>query len=941
MKQFRTIPLMILLASVLTPACQRPSIIPLNLRIEYLSNPVNVDEKSPSLSWELEPGKPGMRNLSQKSYQVLVSGSRELLDKNTGDLWNSGIVESSNSTNVIYSGTGLQSRQQCYWKVRTWNQDNKPSPWSETATWRMALLQKSDWKGAEWIGLEKDTRTSPLSERPFQNYLMKKPIMKRSHPAPLFRKEFSLGKKIKNAMAYISGLGYAELYVNGEKAGNNVLDPGQTNFDVFSFYVTHDITGLLKEGVNAVGIMLGNGFYGQSIGFADFLNYGTPRVKCKIWVEYGDGSLDSMATGPGWKVSTGPVVFDNVYGGESYDAREEANGWNNPGFNDASWQQAVVAGAPNDSLRSQMIPPIRKMRVITPVRIFQSSGGKWIFDLGQNIAGWARIRVNNKAGSQITMRLAENLDQSGRELDFASLGHQHTGMIQTNIYVCKCTGTEVWEPRFTYGGFRYVEVDGLTQRPDTGTLHGVLVHSSVTRTGSFASSDSLLNRIYETSLWTIVDNLHSIPEDCPAREKCGWLGDAHGTAETDLYNFDMALFFRKYMEDIRSQLGRGEETYKLEPATPGIPANISTGKRVCQEARVDWGVAIVLIPYYLYLYDGDIRIFRDFYPHMKDFVNYTIRYEGKNGIVQNGYGDWCPPGSNEKMECPPELTSTAFFYRILDILEFMAPKLGDEPYAGWCRQKKATVQDCFNRVYLHPVENSEAWTYGSQTGNVAAYRAGLIPDERINQVVAGLVRDISNLHGGHISTGIHGQRIYSVLCEAGKEDLAYRIMTEPSYPSLAYTLSCGMTTWPEVPMEYGNPSVKRDASFNHPMNSGFAAFFHECVGGISPSPESPGFSHFEVHPYFMDQLKWAETSLESPYGKISSKWKHETDGVSLEIKVPCNTTAAIHIPSKSPKQVTESNRPLNSIQGAKITGQEHERTVIQVGSGTYHFKVNQ
>jgi len=244
-----------------------------------------------------------------------------------------------------------------------------------------------------------------------------------------------------------------------------------------------------------------------------------------------------------------------------------------------------------------MIPPIRRMRVITPVRIFRSSGGKWIFDLGQNIAGWARIKVNDKAGSKIIMRLAENLDPPGRDLDFTSLGHQHTGMIQTNIYVCKGTGTEEWEPRFIYSGFRYVEVDGLTQKPDTGTLHGVLVHSSVTRTGSFTSSDSLFNRIYETSLWTIVDNLHSIPEDCPAREKCGWLGDAHGTAETDLYNFDMALFFKKYMEDIRSQLGRGEETYKMEPATPGIPANISTGKRVCQEARVDWSVAIVLIPY--------------------------------------------------------------------------------------------------------------------------------------------------------------------------------------------------------------------------------------------------------------------------------------------------------------------------------------------------------
>jgi len=322
---------------------------------------------------------------------------------------------------------------------------------------------------------------------------------------------------------------------------------------------------MLKKGENALGVMLGNGFYGQNIGFVDWLNYGTPRMKCKIWIEYSDGTQDSLTSGSDWKASTGPVVFDNVYGGESYDAREEEEGWKDAGFNDESWQNAVLVDAPADSLRSQLLPPIKRMKTLLPVKIFQSAGGKWIFDIGQNIAGWARIRVREQAGRQITMRLAENLDATGMELDFASLGHQHTGMIQTNIYVCKRDrpggmGAPIHLCRIpVYRGGR------LTQPPDTGTLQGILVHSSVERSGNFESADSLLNRIYETSLWTIVDNLHSIPEDCPAREKCGWLGDAHGTAETDLFNYDMFLFFRKYMEDIRSQLGRGGETYKMEP----------------------------------------------------------------------------------------------------------------------------------------------------------------------------------------------------------------------------------------------------------------------------------------------------------------------------------------------------------------------------------------
>jgi alpha-L-rhamnosidase len=929
---------LIMMVSLMALGCQRSSMVPVDMQVEYLIDPVNLDVKSPCLSWKLESASPELRNLSQKSYQVLVASNLKLLNKNTGDLWNSGIVESSNSTQVVYSGTELRSRQRCYWKVRIWDQVGKLSSWSKTAAWRMALLKKDDWSGAEWIGLKDDTRSSPLSERPFQNFLMKEPVMKKSHPSPLFRKEFTMTKKISNAMAYISGLGYAELYVNGDKASENVLDPGQTNYDVFSLYATHDITALLKKGENVIGIMLGNGFYGQSIGFVDWLNYGTPRLRCKIWIEYSDGARDSLTTGTDWKASTGPVMFDNVYGGESYDAREDEAGWFNAGFNDAEWQKAIVVEAPTDSLRSQLIPPIRRMKTITPVRIFQSASGKWIADLGQNIAGWARIQVRERAGQKITMRFAENLNREGSELDFTSLGHQHTGMIQTNIYVCKGNGLEEWEPRFTYAGFRFIEMDGLSQQPDTKTISGILVHSSVERTGKFVSSDSLLNRIYETSLWTIVDNLHSIPEDCPAREKCGWLGDAHGTAETNLFNFDMALFFKKYMEDIKSQLGRGGETYKMEPATPGIPANISTGKRVCQEARVDWGAAIVLIPYYLYLYDGDIRVFRDLYPNMKDFITYTMRYEDKNGIIQNGYGDWCPPGSNEKMECPPELTSTAFFYQILDILEFMAPKLNDETYAGWCRQKKATVKENFNKVYLRPVDGTEYWTYGSQTGIVSAYRSGLIPEDKMVPVISGLVYDINEKHKGHISTGIHGQRIYSVLCETGHEDLAYRIMTVSSFPSLAYSLSCDLTTWPEVPMKYKDPSVERDASFNHPMNSGFAAFFHECIGGIRPSPDEHGFRHFTVKPDFINQIQWANTEMESPYGKIASNWKNENESFNLEVIVPCNTRATIYIPSVSTDKVYENNQPVCKIQGAKVLGEENGRTILNLGSGIYHFR---
>jgi alpha-L-rhamnosidase len=929
-----------ILISLMVSGCQKSSLVVVDLRTENLTNPVNIDIQSPCLSWKIEASAPDLRDLSQKSWQVLVASSRELLKKDSADMWNSGIMDSSDVTRIIYSGKKLNDRQQYYWKVRAGDKDHKFSAWSLIATFKMALLSKNDWNGAKWIGLREDTRSSPLASRPFQNFTMNQPVLKTSHPSPLFRKQFVVSGDVRSAMAYISGLGYTELYVNGEKSGDNVLDPGQTNYDVRSFYVTHDITGKLKKGENVIGVMLGNGFYGQNIAFADWLEYGSPRMICKIWIEYRNGKVDSLYTGGDWKAATGPVMFDNVYGGEFYDARQEKTGWNKTGYDDSSWQEAMVVEAPNDSLRSQLIPPIKRMKTVRPVRIFPAADQKWIIDLGQNIAGWAKIRIKETPGELIKMRFAENLDADGKELDFASLGHQHTGMIQTNIYVCKSKEWEEWEPRFTFAGFRYIEVTGLTRKPDEGTIQGILVHSSVERTGHFLSSDTLLNRIYETSLWTIVDNLHSIPEDCPAREKCGWLGDAHGTAETDLFNFDMALFYTKYMADIKSQLGRGGETYLGEPATPGIPGNISTGKRICQEARVDWGVAVVLIPYFLYLYDGDIRVFRDFYPNMKDFIAYVLKYEDKNGIIQNGYGDWCPPGANEKMECPPELTSTAFFYRTLAILTDMAGIIGDPDYASWCRQKMKQVRDNFNKAYLRQIPGTDHWTYGSQTGIVIAYRMGLIPEDKLAPVTEGLLYDIRELHKGHISTGIHGQRIYSVLCDMGHDDIAYDIFSIPTFPSLAYTISSGQTTWPETPMEYKDKSVKRDGSFNHPMNSGFAAFFHECAGGIRPLPDAPGFKHFEVKPHLINQLRWVNTDLESPYGKIASNWKSDKNEFTLEVLVPCNTTATIYVPSESPDKVSENSLPVSKIPGVTLLRQENGRTVLNAGSGEYHFRVD-
>ncbi|MHB9011406.1 MAG: family 78 glycoside hydrolase catalytic domain [Ignavibacteriaceae bacterium] len=918
-------------------------IYPAKLKCEYLTNPINIDELNPNLSWVLKSINPKDRNLSQSSYRILVASSKKLLNKNYGDLWDTGIIKSSNPTHVTYEGKQLHSRERCFWKVQVFDQNNEASNWSSTAEWETALLKKKDWAGSDWIGLKKDNRDSHLSSRPFQTSGMKEPVLESTHASPLLRKEFKVTKQVKNATAYVAGLGYYEFYLNGKKTGDHVLDPGQTDYDVFSLYVTYDITKELKNGENAIGVMLGNGFYGQDIAFASWLEYGKPRLRCKIWIKYKDGSEDSIVTDQSWKASTGPIMYDNVYAGESYDARKEMKGWDKPGYNDSFWQNAELVKAPNDSLRSQKLPPIKKIETVKPINIFRAKDGNWIVDLGQNIAGWAKIKIKEKRGTKITMRFAENLKPDGDELDFSSLGQFATGVLPTNIYVCKGGGWEEWEPRFTYAGFQYIEISGISNKPTEETIQGVVVHSSVKRIGHFVSSNPVLNKIYNVSLWTIVDNLHSIPTDCPDREKCGWLGDAHSTAVTDLYNFDMYRFYSKYLRDILSQLGRGVETYKHEPATLGIPTNIAPGRRICQEARVDWGAAIVLLPYYLYQYDGDIRPFKEFYPHMKDFIKYTERYESPDGIIQNGYGDWCPPGGNEKMECPPELSSTAIFYRMLDILSQVSPKLNDNDYSKWCTAKKDSVKNDFNKVYFKPISGTKYWGYGSQTADAMAYSFGMVPENKLKSFADGLIYDIDSLHNGHITTGIHGQQyIYNVLCKLGYSKVAYKLMTEPTFPSLAYTISCGFTTWPEVPLEYKNRDVKRSSSFNHPMQSGFAAFFHEGIGGIEPDLTDPGFKHFELKPYFIDELNWVKSDFDSYYGKIKSEWKRKGGDFIWDIEVPVNTTAEAYIPAMNTRNVFEGGITLKNKPEIKYIKSINGRSIFELGSGSYHFvsKIN-
>ncbi len=906
---------------------------PVSLTCEYLVNPMGVDTPHPRLSWMLQSRN---RGVIQTAYQILVARQPALLQPGKADVWDSGRCNSNQSVLVPCAGAALQSAGRYFWTVRIWDDRGIASAWADPATWEMGLLKPADWQPAQWIQLGEDTRTSPLAERTVQTGPMKKPVMMKSFASPLFRKTFTVSKTVSRARMYICGLGYYELFINGHRIGTDQLNPGMTTFDARAFYVTHDITGAVRQGRNGIGVMLGNGFYGQNIAFmAAWLAWGPPVLLAKCVIEYTDGSMDTIATDSNWRVTTGPVLFDNVYAGETYDARLEIPGWNQPGFDDTQWQVAKITKSPTVKLQSQMIQPVRDVRIIKAQRIIASPGGKWIVDMGQNFAGCVRLNLHDPTGTQITLRMAEILAPGGVEIDPATTGVPYTGVVQTEIYVCK-GGGEQWRPRFTYHGFRYVEVSGLTRKPALSFMEGIQLRTAVEKRGDFVCSDVQLNRIYQTSLWTLESNMHSITEDCPQREKCSWLGDMEISAQAAIFNFNMAPLLNKLAGDMDTTLGRGGSTPWNTPASPGLPCNIATGRRLCDQANPDWGAALVAIPWFIYLYYGDASALIRQYPHMKRWVQYVASPAvSKNGIVQYGYGDWCPPGAGgANQKCPVPLTSTALQYASLEIMVKTAALLGRSSDEKWFRRKAGAVKAAFHRTFYDPRSGG----YGSQTANSVVLRFGLAPADKQKSVATTLATEI-HAQRNHADTGILGSRpLYTILNEHGYGALTYGMMQKVDYPSYGFMLSRGDTTWPETQYDTPLDKVQIPCSYNHAMQSGFAAWFHESIAGIRPSETDPGFKSFLMRPHNFRQLTWVRAYHQSMYGVIGSEWQRKGTKFAWNITIPPNTTAQVAIPARHRTDIREEGNRIDprhkQIQFVKMDG---PYGIFSVVSGTYHF----
>ena len=900
----RSIVVCIVSSVLLLTSCADQSsleIFPIELRCEYDANPLGVEAENPRLGWMLISD---LRDQKQTAYQILVASSEENLKANTGDLWNSGRVDSEESIHIMYEGEKLSSGLHCFWKVKVWDQDNRLSDWSEPAFWEMGLLNQEDWK-AKWIGYNCPS-------------------------APMLRKEFMVDKPIKEARVYISGLGYYELSINGSKVSENVLDPGQTDYEQRAFYVIYDVTDIVKKGSNAVGVILGNGWYHQTVvkearfGWGD-ADYGEPRLIFQMRILHDDGSETLIVSDDNWHGSAGPIVSNNIYAGESYDARLEQTDWNFQGFDDSGWGEVQVVDGPGGILVSQKLPPIKRMQLIKPVDLSNPESGIYVYDMGQNFSGWAKLNtIEAEAGTAIQLRFAESLHENGM-IDPASTGGYATYVTQTDKYICKGTGAESWEPRFTYHGFRYVEMTGFPGKPGLENLEGIVVYTAVDKAGSFECSDEMLNRIHKTALWTQVGNMHSVPTDCPHRERCGWLGDAHLCAEMSIYNLDVPLFWLKYIRDIQTS------------SNNGIPNNIAPGRRtggMRDDSQPDWASASILLPWYMYLYYGDKWIVYEHWGDMTGLMDH-LKSLSKDNIIYMGYGDMFAPGSVYPIKTPVELTSTAFFYFDAKIMTVLSAALGKLDESDKYNQLAEDIKSSFNNHFY----NEKDKTYGSQTADCLALYLGLAPKPDESDIAMSLARSITDQYNGHHATGIFGSRhLYWVLSRYGYGDIAQGMLNQTTYPSIGDLFNRGATTFWEY---WGEREIDETSlgtrSKSHPFQGAYDAWFFNGIAGINPDPDNPGFKHIILQPQMIGNLTFAKAQYASIYGPIKSEWQVSENTSSWFVSIPVNTRATVYIPTVKNETVKEGDDLASNAVGVKFIKVENGSTVYDVGSGDYTF----
>ena len=905
----------IILLLLITSACNENLQVKVtNLKCENKSNPLGVDIQNPRLSWVSESEH---RGVSQVAYQLFVASNMQKLDENKADLWESPKITSDKSSQIIYDGKPLESNRNYFWKVTIWDQ-NGGTHTSDPAFWTSGLLHESDWK-AKWIGLEKAVGDDDPG-RPHTILA-----------ARMLRHEFTVDKKIKSATAFISGLGLFELYLNGEKIGDQVLAPALTEYNKRAFYMTFDVTKHLKQDKNAIGVMLGNGrFFAPRGGGVDKIrSFGFPKVVCQIVIEYEDGTENTIITDESWKLTTnGPVRKNNEYDGEYYNARMEFPDWSKINFDDSKWINAELVEKPCKELVAQPSDPITVNSEITPVVVKKLNHDTYIFDMGQNMVGWVELNVKGKKGDKVTLRFSETLKSDG-SLFLANIRSAEV----TDTYILKGEGDEKWEPRFTYHGFRYVEMVGYPGTPALSAIKGKVVHDGLEVTGTFETSNALINSIYKNAFWGISGNYRSIPTDCPQRdERQGWLGDRSAECTGESYVFDLSKLYSKWVTDIRDAQLESGSLPDVAPSFWPIYSDNTT-----------WPGTFLFASDMLYTQYGDLHTIKMNYPAMQKWIEHMSKYLNNSTMPKDTYGDWCVPPEDLKLinsSDPSRITSsefigTVYFYYELRLMEKFARLQGKESDATGYSKTADEMRTAFNQRFLDKSEVK--YSNNTCTANILPLAFGLVPDQYRERIVDNLLQKIMGENDGHIGNGlIGGQWLMRALTYNGHADIAYTLASQSTYPGWGYMVKQGATTiWELWNGDRGDPGMN---SGNHVMLLGdLITWYYENLGGIKPDPNIPGFKHILMKPYVLGDLTYTNAAYNSIYGKINSNWKIENNRFKWEITIPANTTATVYVPTLNKEEVMEGNSPANKSDGIKFVKWEDDLEVFEIQSGKYVF----
>lgn len=901
-----------------------------DLRCEYLENPLGIDMQNPRFSWNIITEG---RNFLQSAYRILVSDNSKELVKGTGNIWDSGKILSGETGNIDYEGIPLKSGTTYNWSVCVWNEGGDQVIWSEPAFFHTGLLNESDLE-AQWIAAG-DT----LSE------------------APLLRKEFMVEKRIRQAYVYVTGGGYFEFYLNGEKTGDHVMDPSMTDYRKRILYVTYDVTKNLKNGMNVAGALLGNGAFNMKkvenryswtsrVTRPPIL----PRFLMQLEITFTDGTVQRVITDDSWKSSDSPVTFNNIYGGEDYDARLEKTGWSTVEYDASGWIPVRLADKPGGILKSQLMPPMRVTATLKPIVRTNPQKGVYLFDMGQNYAGWWRIRVEGEEGTKIRVRGAETLNDSLfpkllTEGDNLSTKHKYHSDVWTD-YTLNGKGTETYEPRFFYTGIRYLEI--TTDDPEklrNVDAEGRVVGTDFEPNGTFITSDSLLNRIHRATIWAQKGNTHSYPTDCPHREKGGYTGDGQVVAEASIHDFQMAAFYTKWLNDMRDAQ---QENGRIPNTSPTLVGGSGGG--------IAWGSAYILIPWWMYQYYNDTRIMEDHYKTMKLYIDYLRNLARTDSdpleayIINNfgGYwdslGEWCAPGQSD---CPNHpMVNTSYYYINSLLMSKIASALGNSEDASKYSALADTIRGEINKKFFNRVTFNYGTDSTYQTYQLLALAVNIVPEDIREQVLKTVVDDIVITRDGHLNTGIIGTKyMWPVLAHAGRSDLTYSVVKTTTYPGYGYWIGKGATTLLET--------WEGKHSHNHQMFGSVDEFFYKYLAGIR-SPEdgvtTRGYKHIHIQPYVPEGLSFVKASLNTVAGRIESNWQQEGDLFRLNVMIPANSraTVSIQVSDDTNPRVTESgktiweNNTFNEGTPGIFDGDIKEGFLnFTTGSGKYEFILSQ